>query len=55
MQIVGCLLKLTLPTTKMATGAKQDVHWWKETVFILSDYSFMRRESSQFELLSENF
>ena len=25
--------KLILSTSKMATRAKQDMHWWKETAF----------------------
>ena len=32
MKIMNVLHTLTLSTSKMAEGAKQDVHMWKETV-----------------------
>ena len=32
MQIIYGLHKLIPSKSKMATGAKQDVRWWKETV-----------------------
>ena len=41
MKIMNVLHKLTLSTSKMAEGAKQDVHIWKETVFfyLIIDFS----------------
>ena len=35
MQILHGLHKLILSTSKMAEGAKQDVHWWRETAFYI--------------------
>ena len=32
LKIMHFLHKLILSTSKMAEGAKQDVHWWKVTV-----------------------
>ena len=46
MQIKHVLHKLILSTSKVVKGAKEDVHWCKETGFYLSDYSFKGKESS---------
>ena len=34
MKIMHVRHELILSTSKMAEGAKQDVHWWKETVLL---------------------
>ena len=46
MRIMHVLHKLILSTSKMAKGAKQNVHCWKETVLFFSDFSFTRRKLS---------
>lgn len=55
MQIMCVLHKLILSTSKMDEMAKQDVHWWKETGFILYDYSFKGRELSSIRISVKSF
>ena len=52
MQIIHVLYKLTLLPSKMAEGAKEDVHWCKGTAFLFSFYSFKGRNQIRLELLS---
>ena len=52
MQIIRVLYKLTLLPSKMAEGAKEDVHWCKGTAFLFSFYSFKGRNQIRLELLS---
>ena len=46
MKCMHVLHKLILSTSKMAKGAKQYVHCWKETVLFFSDISCTRTELS---------
>ena len=54
-QILHGLRKLILSTIKIAEGAKQDVHWRKETVFNLIWLSLIKGNQTWSELFSKIF
>ena len=50
MKIVRGLYKLFFLTNKMAKGAKQNVHWWKETAFYFVWLVLSEGNQARFEL-----
>ena len=52
MKVMNVLHKLTLSTSKMAKGAKQDVHMWKETLFFYLIIVLQEGNVARFELFS---
>ena len=39
----SCMVCITSSFNKMATGMKEDKHWWKETAFYFISLSFLEK------------
>ena len=56
MQIIHVLHKLTLSTSKMTEGAKENVHWCKKTaLYFILIVALRERDQAQSKLFSKIF